>query len=975
MKKIFVTAILLSAFLGAGFALRAADAELPVAFDKSADKSVQKEKKSKRTAHKEVVEAEIILPADLYKSLPQDSALRKGVLPNGMTYYVRHNSLPKGQADFYIVHHVGAVQEDSLQNGLAHFLEHMAFNGTENYEGREMIEWLQSIGLKFGRDINAYTAQEETVYNINNVPTQRQGVVDSALMILRDWSHYISLLPEEIDAERGVILEEKRSGLSASRRLFDKSMPLLYNHTKYSKHDVIGPEEILKTFTYDQIRNFYNSWYRPDLQAIIVVGDIDPDKVEAAIKERFSKIPVPENAPTKELIEIPDYAKTEAIALADKEMTSSLIRVYRPTDLKTVEINNTKEGMLASILSEVVSSALGERFDELIMSGEPMLGAFSGCSTRTRHDVVSVDAVSFPEGDYLRAFELLCTEVERIRRYGLTQGQIDRALANILKSAEVKYNSRNDVKNNAFVNDYVSNFLDNEPLLDAETEYEITKELVAMVTPKMVNKFIAQAYPDNAVAIIAFTPDKPEAIIDPSALVETYERVAKSDIEPIADDDADKQLINTPFSDGSIVSRSTDSLGYTVLTLSNGIRVHYRPTDVEQDIVLMRAIDRNAGYSILPVNLLPEAKLLGNVVNNAGLGEHTAVELSRLLSGNSANVTPQVGETSAQVIGSAAYSDLKTLFELAWLTFNEPRFDSESFDVTISQLRTAAQNYEASPDNIFMDEIKTTVYDSPRYISNRQLFKQLDEVSLEDVKKVYDAEFGDASGFTFFFAGNIPDTAAFESLVARYISSLGCDKSDESERDVLRVSSGDKEERVKLGQDSKCRVFISYTGTNIGFNAKNEATLSLLSNVLSERYLKKIREEMGATYGVRVQASLSPAPTEDAMLMMYYYTNAEQLEETIKEIDKALQDIAANGVTADEIDGFKKSKVNDIKNFIATNNGLFIELIDVNLYGKDRVATTEQQIISEITPADIQKMASNIVETFSRRAFITTPQE
>ncbi len=904
-----------------------------------------------------------VFASDGVRELPRDPESRVGTLSNGMTYYIRHNDKPAGLASFYIVHNVGALQEDSTQNGLAHFLEHMAFNGTEHFNGHEMLDWLESIGVEFGRDVNAYTSQEQTVYNVNNVPLTRKSVIDSALLILHDWSHYIALLPEEIDAERGVILEERRTGMNASRRMFNKSMPLLYNYTKYADHDVIGPENILKTFTPEHIRDFYNKWYRPDLQAVIIVGDFDAAEMERLVKERFSHIPVPENAPKKEPIVIPPYEKDEVLVISDPEQTYSQVRVLTPTDLKFTDINNTREGMLKSLVSEVVATAIAERITELVMSGEPILSAYAGLSSRMRDEMVSTTVVIAPDGKLPEALSAVTKEVERVRRHGLTKTQIGTAVANMLKANETAYNNRGDKKSIAFIQQYINNFLVNDPAMGAEDDYRITAELLGSITPEMVAGFIPEMFPEGHVAVIVNIPEKESAAVDADALLASYKEARKADIEPLGEMAAATELITVPVKGGKIVSRTTDVLGDEVLTLSNGIRVVVRPTDFKKDELMMSAF-AVGGYSTVPDELMHSAAVMNTVINRSGLGDYSAVELKRVLAGKNAAVSYDYNDTKVVLTGTSSVDNIKEMFELIWLRFNAPRFDEQVFDVAMMNNRTMAAGYDLNPANALNDTISDIRYGhDPRVFNGGKVYGGLDKVSLDDMRKVYDIFYGDASKFTFFFVGNIGDKKEFENLVAKYIGSL-----DVEERSVYShipaYSYKDVTRRfVRPQENPKSSVCMEFVGRGIEYTPVNVVNMSVLSQILQFRYTKIIREEMGATYGAGVGGQIAAPPSEGYILLVRYDTNKDQLDETVKVVKDVVADVAQNGPTQEELGKIKELMVKNFNNSLKENSAWMSYIRAVNIYGDAFVPDATLNAINSLTVESVKEFAARVYDT------------
>lgn len=893
--------------------------------------------------------------------LPRDPLLRTGRLSNGMTYYIRHNDKPAGLADFYIVHNVGAVQEDSTQNGLAHFLEHMAFNGTESFEGRSMIDWLQSIGVAFGRDLNAYTSQEQTVYNINNVPVKRKTVIDSVLLILHDWSHYISLLPEEIDAERGVILEERRTGLDAGRRMFNKMMPLLFNGTKYAEHDVIGPESVLKSFTPEHIRDFYRKWYRPDLQAVVMVGDFDAEEMERLVRERFSHIPMPEDAPVKQAVVIPPYDKDEVLVVSDPELTRSSVEVYCPTEIDFTAINNTREGELKRLMAEVVNRAVSDRVRELIMEGAPVLSSYAGLTSRMRSETLSAIAVTAPTGRLAEALGIVTREVERVRRYGLSQSSVKTAVADMIKSAQMGYNNRKDLKNPWFVQRYISNFLDGSPAMGPEDDYHITVELLESITPEMVAGFIPQMFPDAHAAVIASVPERDVAAVDAVAILEAYREGRTGHLEPPADEASERELIEVPIEGGRIVSRSADVMGDEVLTLSNGVRVVMRQTDFKDDEVLMEAW-APGGLFFTGDELLASAHLFSQVVGQSGVGDMSAIELDRLLAGKMAQVDLDMGNDRVGLRGRSSVTDLKEMMELIWLRFNAPRFDSVSFKVVMKKVRNLAENYRLSPAGAFRDTVSDVRYGhNGRVYSSGMLFDRLDSVSLDDIRRLYARFYGDASRFTFFFAGNLGNKEQFEALVAKYLGSLNVGNGSLGKPVVARYDRTDVVNRFERVQESpKSRVQIEFVGEGIAHSVVNKLQMAALAEVINLRCTEEIRERMGAVYGVGVAGAVSAPPSKGHLLIVAYDTNGEQLDSTVITVKRIFDALAEEGPTPEEVVKVKEAMVKNYNNSLKDNGTWLSYLKSVDMYGRRFTPEATLEAINGISAESIRKFAAKV---------------
>ena len=581
--------------------------------------------------------------------MPADPELRTGKLPNGITYYIRHNEKPKGQADFYILHNVGAIQENDSQQGLAHFLEHMAFNGTKNLEGKTVIEYLEKIGVNFGRNLNAATSWDYTVYQMTDVPTSRQGIIDSALLILHDWSHFIALQPEEIDSERGVIMEELRTRDGAAWRSQIEMIKAVGKGTKYEHRNLIGYLDGLKGFDHKDLEEFYHTWYRPEHQAVIVVGDIDVDAIEKQVASLMADIPAsPADAPKKEEIVVPDNEQPIVNIYTDPEMQGSRVIVFIKRPALPVEINNTVNGEMIDVIKAYAATMGAARLQELAMKPDaPFLGA--GMNWGGVGIIPTLDATTFvaatEDGKLARGFEALYSEMERVRRFGFTQSEFERAQEDLMRSAEQKYTNRNDRRNSEFVQTYLQNYRQNKPMPDAQNEWQIDSMLIKSVNVDAVNMYVQQTiYPQNQVIFV--TAPQREGIPDPAEaeLLAIREKVMGSELTAYEDDTVREPLIpaETVLS-GSPVVKTTENAAYgtTEWTLANGAKVVVKHTDFKADEVRMSAVAKG-GLSVLSDGEFYMGEMMPAVNSMSGVGKFPATELKKQLSGKTASVQPSV---------------------------------------------------------------------------------------------------------------------------------------------------------------------------------------------------------------------------------------------------------------------------------------------------------------------------------------------
>ena len=719
---------------------------------------------------------------DPMQPIPADKEVRTGRLDNGLTYYIRHNEKPKGQADFYILHNVGAIQEEDDQQGLAHFLEHMAFNGTKNLPGKQLIEYLETVGVKFGYNLNAGTSWDQTVYNISDVPTSRQGIIDSAMLILHDWSHFIALRPEEIDSERGVIMEELRTRDGASWRSTMKLLQALGKGTRYEHRNLIGYLDGLKSFEHDALERFYKKWYRPDYQAIVIVGDLDAEATEARLKSLMADIPAPAaDAAQKEVIVVPDNEEPIVSIYTDPEMQGSRVQLFIKRPAMPTQMNDKVAWEVVNVIESFLTTMENARLQEIAMQPDaPFLGAGMGSG-----DVIGIiptlNATAFTamtqDGKLAEGFEALYTEMEKIRRHGFTQSEFERAQENLMRQVERTYANRNDRTNEQFVNIYLENYRKNEPMPDAETEWKLDSMLIKMLNVETVNAFAKETIQPTNQVIVITAPEK-EGIANPTEeeILAIREKVTASEIEAYEDDVVKEPLIpeGTQLK-GSPVKKTVENKEYgaTVWTLANGTQIVVKPTKFKADEVRMNAQSKG-GLSILPDAEYYMGEMMPAVSSMSGVGKFSATELRKQLSGKSATVQPSVGEYASAVNASCSPKDIETMLQLVYLNFTQPRFDRNDYDNLMKMLRTQLENAKSNPDFQMQEKVIDVLYghNPRRQVISTEL---LDEFSFEALPAIYKKLYPDGNSFRFTFVGNI-DPETLKPLVEKYIGSIPASK-------------------------------------------------------------------------------------------------------------------------------------------------------------------------------------------------------
>ena len=922
-----------------------------------------------------------IAQIDPMSPIPADPAFRTGKLPNGMSYYIRHNEKPKNQADFYILHDVGAIQEEDSQQGLAHFLEHMAFNGTKNLPGKQAIEYLESIGVKFGANLNAATGWDQTTYLMKDVPTQREGVIDSALLVLHDWSHFIALEPKEIDSERGVIMEELRTRDGASWRSMMALMKAYGKGSKYEHRNLIGYLDGLKSFDHADLEAFYNTWYRPDYQAVIVVGDINVDVVENKIKALMADIPAPAaDAARKEEYVVPDNEAPIVSIYTDPEMQGSKVQLFIKRPATPKQINGLICGEMLDIISAYMTTMANARLQEIAMQPDaPFLGAGMGTG-----DVVGIiptlNATAFvamtQDGQLARGFEALYTELEKVRRHGFTQGEFERAQENLMRQVERSYTNRNDRMNAEFVRTALNNYSLNAPMPDAETEWQLDSLLIKSINVDAVNAFAQQTiYPQNQVIVVT-APEK-EGVTNPTEaeILAIRDRVAAAEIAAYEDNVVKEPLIaeEVVLAGSPVVATSQDAqLGTTEWTLANGVKVVVKPTTYKADEVRMTA-RALGGLSLLTDEEFYMGELMPSVNAMSGVGKFSATELKKQLSGKSASVSPSASNYSSSLSGVCSPKDLETMLQLLWLNFTQPRFDENDYNTLIRMVRAQLDNVKSNPDYIMEETFTDVAYGSnPR----RQLISPeiVDRFRFEELPAIYRKLYPGADSFTFIFVGNV-DLNTLKPLVEKYIGSLPTTgtRSTFVDDKAAPVKGEVTKDFTTAMLQPKVSVHYLFTGS-MPHTLKNKLAMTLLTQALNSRYLISIREEKGGTYGVQVSGSTGYIPTENYQMDIQFDTNAEMADELRAIVMQEIEEIAANGPKTEDIEKTREFLAKNWQNTLEQNGGWMSYIQAKYGSGLDYLGEYEQTLKS-MTNEDVQALARKILDDKNLVQVIMRPEK
>jgi len=835
------------------------------------------------------------------KTVPVDPDYRIGKLENGLTYYIRHNTEPAGRASYYIIQNVGAILEKDNQNGLAHFLEHMAFNGTLHFPGKTLLSTLEKHGVAFGVNINAYTSFDETVYNLSDVPVDKPGLIDTCLMILADWSDFLTLDEAEIEKERGVILEEWRSRRNAQWRMLTQMLPVVYEGSMYAKRDIIGDTAVIKNFDPETLRAFYHDWYRTDLQAIAIVGDISPDEVEAKIKKIFSPIPAIENPLPRPENLLAEKKGTKYLLITDPEAprtTVSLIILDQEPDKRARDLDYIRDGFVTSLMNTM----MGNRFSEIVQKGTPpfIAGALSYSAELPRsYNALNVAAYT-NDGQEAKGFEAAVTELERARRHGFTKGELERAKANMLSNFENLYKQKDKISNDDWAAQIRDHFLTGEPIPSMDVQYNYYKEILPKITVEEVTSRLRElAIEDNRFVSIQGPADK-EHMTEAEALA-ILEKVAAADIKPYEDVTGGSDLISEELKGAEIVKTvSLPQFGATEWTLSNGARVVFKHADYEKDNVTISGY-AFGGSSFYPDSLEPALNLFPQVISMYGAGEFDNVALTKMLAGKKASVSLGIQETSQTISGSSTPKDFETMMQLLYLRFARPNFNKEAYDAIIGRFTMVITMMQKDPNKIMSDSLSMnmTNYHPRTFLLTPESMKR---INYDDINYIYKTAFDDASSFTFFITGNV-DEAVARDMAKLYIGSLPSKYQTESYRNLgMDQPEGTVKKDIFIPLTvPKATVVINYSA-DAEYKPAGYLSLDVLKGILDLVYTEKVREEQGGTYGVSLNAGSQKRPEEKATLLIAFECDPERASELKKIIYAELDAIAKKGPRQVDLD-------------------------------------------------------------------------
>lgn len=921
-----------------------------------------------------------MMKAQAPQPLPVDPQVRFGKLENGLTYYIRQNAYPEKRADFYIAQKVGSMQEEDSQAGLAHFLEHMAFNGSKNFPGKKtMLNYLETIGVKFGANVNAYTSFDETVYNLSDVPVIRETIIDSCLLVLHDWSSFINLKDEQIDEERLVIKEEWRTRSGSQTRIWEKQLPTIFKGSKYADRMPIGKMEVVENFPYQTLKDYYHKWYRPDLQAIIIVGDINPDEIEAKIKTMFADIAKPVNPAEREYFPVPDNDEPIVSIVTDPEAVGTRVTLFMKHDVLPDQLKKTQAELVIGIMKSLATSMLSDRLKEITQKADAPFaasGVYDGefFVSKTKDAWTSI-AIS-KEGKVAESLAALIRENERVKKFGFTDAEVERAKASMLQRYETMYNNRSKELNDRYVQEYVRSFTDDEGIPGIEFEYNLLKQMAPMLNAQMINATIQQM---NIISdknnIITVTGPEKEGISYPTEaeLLEVLKTVRAEDITAYEETVSNEPLITQLPKAGTVVKTETDAkLGATVWTLSNGMKVVLKKTDYKDDQILMSAI-AYGGTSIIGDADIYNASMASMVPYVGGIGNFSATDLKKVLAGKSASVNAGVSTYTQSFSGNSTIKDVETLLQLTYLHFTAPRKDEGAFTNIMDMIKNQLKNLSSDPDYIMSENTSTAMYgDNPRM--KEMKLEDAEKLNYDRIIEIYKEVYANPGSFTFTFVGTV-DEGALKPLVEQYLASLPTGDKNAKYKDIkadIRKGKFDNifEQEMKTPKTS---AFELHSGI-LKRNQKNQIALSALKQILDIVYVRTVREEAGGTYGVSVRTSMSRIPEGQTMLQMSFDTDPERVSAITPIISREIKNIAEKG--PDDAD-FQKVKEYMLKKFQEDEktNGYWLSILGTNFfYGEDN-HSNYLSTVSALSKDDIKTLTKELISQNNFIEVIMNPKK
>lgn len=911
--------------------------------------------------------------------IPVDPAVRIGKLDNGLTYYIRHNEYPEHVANFYIAQRVGSINEDDSQRGLAHFLEHMAFNGSEHFKGNGIIEFCRSLGVEFGSDLNAYTSIDQTVYRVCDVPTKRATAVDSCLLILKDWSNGLSLEPDEIDKERDVVHNEWRLGEGPSQRMITRSLPKMYPGSKYGERMPIGLMSVIDSFKPQTLRAYYQKWYRPDNQAIIVVGDIDVDHIEAQIKSLFGGIKVDPNAPKVIPELVPDNKEAIYIFEKDKEMQMSQIMMMMKHDATPKEEKSNMGYLIQDYAVSVISQMMNQRLNEMTQEEScPFFQAYADdgiyllSRTKDCFELIGVPK----EGKDMETLQVLYREAKRAREFGFTATEYERAKADYLSGLEKRYTNRDKRKNAEYGNDYRDHFLDNEPIPPLDVLYQQMQMIAPNIPIQAINMMVPEliSATDSNLVVMEWAQEK-EGKVYPTVqdMAAAIAAARAEKIEAYVDNVKNEPLVDVTTIKAGTITKETENktFDYKELTLSNGATVILKKTDFKDDEVQMQAFAKG-GKSLYGEADYTNLKVFDSAIGMSGLGNFSSTELQKALAGKEVNANLSLGVTRQYLTAHSTPKDIETMMQMSYLYFTNVKKDDKQFQNLMTQLDMALKNKSLSPDAVFSDSLAATLYDhNPRFTQID--VKDLNEINYDRILEIAKDRFKDAGQFTFVIAGNF-DEQTIRPLIEQYIASLPSTGAQPEEfKDVLTAPEGEVVNHFKVKTESPKATAFEFWRAQMPYTLENAVKIDAVGQILAMIYLKTIREEESAAYSCGASGSFSLSSHQPfVQLQAYCPMNPDKEEIAVRLLHEGIANMS-KAVDADQLTKVKEYMLKQI-DVDAKTNGYWINAITTfKDYALD-VYTDYKKTVEALTADSVRDFLNTLLKSGHHVEVVMTPE-
>jgi zinc protease len=863
--------------------------------------------------------ASVRIPSGTNEEIPLDENIIRGKLDNGLTYYIRRNSKPEDRVEMRLAINAGSLMEDDDQLGLAHFTEHMAFNGTENFEKNELVSVLQMAGVKFGAHLNAYTSFDETVYMLGKVPTT-DTTLEQTLQIMEDWAAGLSFEEEEIDKERGVVIEEWRIGQGAQQRMRDKTLPVILADSRYAKRLPIGSKEILENFDYQTLKRFYEDWYRPDLMAVVIVGDIDPQEMEAEIKERFADLQAPAKLRERNVYDVPAQEGTSVVVVTDKEATFNQLQIIYKSD-QAKEQDNTVGNFRESFVHQLFTGMLNQRLGELTQKADPpFLYAVTYYGNLVRSSEAFQQNAIAPENGIENAMKVLLEENEKVKRFGFTQSELDRYKKQVLNSYETAYKERNKTESERFAGEYVRNFLEKEPAPGIAFEYKFVQEVMPGITLEEVNSLAGEWIKEDNRVVVVMAPEKEGASVPNEEEVRNIlQEAAGAEVSAYEDEEIPDALITeVPAPAAVSESKELAELGVTELTFANGLKAVLKPTDFKDDEILMLA-HSPGGYSLFSDEVYFAAANADGIAQEGGIKDLSQTQLQKYLSDKSASASPFISNLKEGFSGESTAKDLEAMLQLTHLYFTSPRITEESFNSYINKNKAIYANLMSNPQYYYQDQLsRILTQDHPRG-GGFPTTEDWEGITFDEVTSSYADRFRDASDFTFFFVGNF-DVEEITPMLATYLGNLPDTERSEKWEDVgVRPPSGIVEEKVMKGNDPKSIVNITFHD-EFTYDKKEAYLMNSLVEALNIKLIEEIREKKSGVYGIGARASADRMPYEHYSITVSFPCAPENVEDLSEAVFAEIRKMQENGPTQEDLKKVKEAQMRQMETSLKDNS-------------------------------------------------------